>query len=160
MCFVVICVWPRKRLFSRLGEGGGGRGRVLHQIFGSLVQQAKKKIGPIGSKFLWKWGVKRSKINENRGQLDWKSRRKLIQLNNTFWWKIIRNLGPRISGTKCDRDKPIFSAERGISVRFKIPQIAGHHRGTSLPYPSMGVPTSVVKAMLGFALSREITIPM
>ncbi len=23
------------------------------------------------------------------------------------------NLGPSISGTKCDRDKPIFSAERG-----------------------------------------------
>ncbi len=43
---------------------------------------------------------------------------KLIQnaynlLNNTFWWKITLTLGPSISGTKCDRDKPIFSAEKG-----------------------------------------------
>ncbi len=34
-------------------------------------------------------------------------------LNNTFWWKIRPTLRPSISGTKCDRDKPIFSAERG-----------------------------------------------
>ncbi len=34
-------------------------------------------------------------------------------LNNTFWWKITPTLGPSISGTKCDRDKPIFSAEKG-----------------------------------------------
>ncbi len=34
-------------------------------------------------------------------------------LNNTFWRKIRPPLGPNISGTKCDRDKPIFSAERG-----------------------------------------------
>ncbi len=33
-------------------------------------------------------------------------------LNTTFWWKIWPNLGPSISGTKCDRNKPIFSAER------------------------------------------------
>ncbi len=34
-------------------------------------------------------------------------------LNNTFWWKITPTLGPSISGTECDRDKPIFSAEKG-----------------------------------------------
>ncbi len=33
-------------------------------------------------------------------------------LNNTFWWKIKPNLGPSISETKSDRDKPIFTAER------------------------------------------------
>ncbi len=31
---------------------------------------------------------------------------------NTFCWKIRPTLGPSISGTKCDRDKLIFSAER------------------------------------------------
>ncbi len=34
-------------------------------------------------------------------------------LKNTFWWKIEPILGPNISGTKCDRDKPIFFTERG-----------------------------------------------
>ncbi len=34
-------------------------------------------------------------------------------LNNTLWWNIRPTLGPTISGTKCDRDKQIFSAERG-----------------------------------------------
>ncbi len=34
-------------------------------------------------------------------------------LNNTFRWKIRPNLRPSIIGTKCDRDKQIFSAERG-----------------------------------------------
>ncbi len=43
---------------------------------------------------------------------------KLIQnalnlLYNTFWWIKWPNLGPSISGTKYDRDRPIFSAERG-----------------------------------------------
>ncbi len=33
--------------------------------------------------------------------------------NNTFWWKIRPTLGPIISGTKCDRDKPIFCPEGG-----------------------------------------------
>ncbi len=31
----------------------------------------------------------------------------------TFCWKIWPNLGHIISETKCDRDKPIFSAEKG-----------------------------------------------
>ncbi len=30
-----------------------------------------------------------------------------------FGKNIIPSLGPSISGTKCDRDKPILSAERG-----------------------------------------------
>ncbi len=34
-------------------------------------------------------------------------------INNTFCWKLIPHLDPSISGTKCDRDKPVFSAERG-----------------------------------------------
>ncbi len=65
---------------------------------------------------------------KKRGQTDLKSMKKgfiwienqgenlykmLNLLNNTFWWKIRPNLDPSISGTKCDRDKPIFSAERG-----------------------------------------------
>ncbi len=28
--------------------------------------------------------------------------------NNIFWWNILPNLSPSISGTKCDRDKPII----------------------------------------------------
>ncbi len=34
-------------------------------------------------------------------------------LNKALWWKIRPTLGPSISGSKCDRDKPILSAERG-----------------------------------------------
>ncbi len=34
-------------------------------------------------------------------------------LINTFWWKSRTTLGPSISGSKCDKDKPIFFAERG-----------------------------------------------
>ncbi len=76
---------------------------------------------PIGSKVCENEGSKRSKINENGGQLDWKSTRKLVQnasnlLNNTFWWKIRPIIGLSISGTKCYRYKPIFSAERGVQL--------------------------------------------
>ncbi len=35
----------------------------------------------------------------------------LKNLNNTFWWNITPSIS--ISGSKCDRDKPFFSAERG-----------------------------------------------
>ncbi len=31
----------------------------------------------------------------------------------SVWWKNRPTLGPNISGTKCERDKLIFSAERG-----------------------------------------------
>ncbi len=34
-------------------------------------------------------------------------------LNNTFQRKIRTIVGPSISGIECDRDKPIFSSERG-----------------------------------------------
>ncbi len=47
---------------------------------------------------------------ENKGKL---IQNALYLLNNTFWWKIRPTLGHSISGTKCDRDKPIFSAESG-----------------------------------------------
>ncbi len=41
-------------------------------------------------------------------------------LNNTFWWTVRSKLGPSISGTKSDRDKPIVFAEReGQSDRAK-----------------------------------------
>ncbi len=33
--------------------------------------------------------------------------------NDRFWWKNRPTLAQIISGTKCDRDKHIFSAERG-----------------------------------------------
>ncbi len=61
-----------------------------------------------GQKDLKKWkGV----------QKDRKTRRKLVQnaskwSNDRFGWKMWPNLGQIIYGTKCDRDKPIFSAER------------------------------------------------
>ncbi len=54
-----------------------------------------------------------------------------------------------ISGTKCDRQKLIFPAERrGQSVApydmdqigLTITKTGGHHRGTILPCLSMGVP--------------------
>ncbi len=44
------------------------------------------------------------------GKIDTKC---LKSVKNIFWWKIRPTLGPRISGTKCDKDKPILSAERG-----------------------------------------------
>ncbi len=47
---------------------------------------------------------------ENQGENWYKM---LSLLNNTCWWKIRPTLDPSISGTKCDRDKPNFSAERG-----------------------------------------------
>ncbi len=70
-----------------------------------------------------------------RGQKDLKSMKMRVNwienqrenwykiLYNTFWWKIRLTLGPSISGTKCDRDKLIFFAEKGvnqIALRYKI----------------------------------------
>ncbi len=34
-------------------------------------------------------------------------------LNNTFWWNNRSTLGPRISGTKCDRDQLIVCRNMG-----------------------------------------------
>ncbi len=108
----MFLVWSL--LLSMHLEGCG----VLHPIFASQVRHAKKNWTHSDISFCENEGWKRSKIIEKRGQLDWKSRGKLIQsaynlLNNTFWWKIRSILCSCISGTICDRDKPFFSAERG-----------------------------------------------
>ncbi len=75
-------------------------------------------------------------------------------LNYTFWWKMWPILGPNISGTKCDREKAFFSAEResirswwgiteiGIQSDKKNLKNGDHHHGTSIPFPNMGVPPS------------------
>ncbi len=55
----------------------------------------------------WKRGVN---WIENKGENLYKMLKK--QLNNIFWWKIRPTLGPSVSGTKCDIDKPFFSAEK------------------------------------------------
>ncbi len=55
--------------------------------------------------------------------------------------------GPSISGNKYDRDKLIFSAERGGSFQSCVIKYGPnqnlknghHHRRTSIPCPSMGV---------------------
>ncbi len=44
---------------------------------------------------------------ENQGENWYQMHNKL---NNTFWWSIRQTLGRSISGTKCDKDKLIFSA--------------------------------------------------
>ncbi len=64
---------------------GGG---ILHQIFGSPVQHAKKLT--LSDLRFGENEESRFKINEIGGQLDRKLRIKLIQmslnlLNNTFW---------------------------------------------------------------------------
>ncbi len=97
---------------------GGG---YLIKFVGSRVRHTTTKLDPIRSKFLLKWGVNRSKINEKGSQLVRKLRRNLIQnakkklLNNTFWWKFRPTLGPSISETKCERDKPIFLQKEGVN---------------------------------------------
>ncbi len=67
----------------------------------------------------------------------------IIIIQYTFWWKIRPSLGPSIAGTKCDRDKLIFSAARRCQSncdenKIKIQsdrksQNWDHHRRTSLP---------------------------
>ncbi len=62
-------------------------------------------------------GWKRSNNNEKVGQQVRKSRSKLVQIalkvsNDRVLWRNRPTLGQIISGTKCDKDKPIFSAER------------------------------------------------
>ncbi len=55
-----------------------GGGVVLHQIFGKRVQHAIKNWTKSDRRFCKNERSKRSKINEKGGQLDQKSRRKLI----------------------------------------------------------------------------------
>ncbi len=53
-------------------------------------------------------GSTRSKTKEKSGQ------NASQRSNDRFLWKSKPNVGQIISGTKCDKDKPIFfSAERG-----------------------------------------------
>ncbi len=99
------------------GWGGGGQG-YFSKFSVARVQHMIQKWTQSDLQFSKNEASIRSKINDNRGQLDQKSRRKFIQnawrlLNNVFCWKNRPTLRPSISGTKCDRDKPIFSAERG-----------------------------------------------
>ncbi len=65
-------------------------------------------------------GQKDLRTVKKGGQQDRKSRRKLMQnalkwSNDRFLWKIKPSLGQIISGTKYDRDNPIFSVERGVN---------------------------------------------
>ncbi len=108
--FMIVSSW-----FNSQGGGGGYFTKSLVARFNTW-----NKLDPIWSKVCENEVPKRSKINEKGSQLDWKSRRKLIQnnqnlLNNTFWWKIRPTLGHSISWTKCDRNKPIFCRKRGSS---------------------------------------------
>ncbi len=62
---------------------------VLHQIFGTMVQHAKKTWTQSDKRFCENEGSNRFKINEKGGHFDRKYRRKFIQnaqnmLNNTF----------------------------------------------------------------------------
>ncbi len=58
---------------------GVGRGGVLHQIFGTWVQHAKKTWTQSDIRFCENEGSNRFKINEKGGHLDRKYRRKFIQ---------------------------------------------------------------------------------
>ncbi len=65
---------------------------------------------------------KRSNYNEKGGQQDRKFRRKFVQIasrvsNDRLLWKHRPTLGQIISGTKCDRDKPIFFCRKSGSIR-------------------------------------------
>ncbi len=96
------CAWVK-----RPGVGG-----VLPQMFGREVWHTIKKWTQLDLTFCKNEGSIRSKTNEKGGQLDRKWRQKFIQ-NGKNWCKILKPLCPHISGTKCDRHKLIFSAERG-----------------------------------------------
>ncbi len=96
---------------------------TTNHIFGTSVQHVKK-MDPIGSKILWKWGVKKIENQWKRGTIRSKIMGKLIQnalnlLNNTFWWNVRPTFGPSISGW----DKPIFLQKEGVNrivLMYKI----------------------------------------
>ncbi len=121
--------WWRQNLVREVVVGESRGGGVLHKYFGSWVQHADKIWTQSDLRFCENEGSKRYKINEKGRQLDWKSRRKLIQnvsnlLTSTFWWKNSSTLGPSISGTKYDRNKLIFFCrKRGVNrivLRYKV----------------------------------------
>ncbi len=89
-------------------------------------------------------------------------RNALKLLNNTFWWKIRPTLGLNISGTKCDRDKLIFSAEKGGQSdceeaynRYPIGSKLFKNR-SSLPCPNMGVPTTRLNETSYHVYTRDV----
>ncbi len=158
---LVVC----KRPYSLLSTLISYLRQAIHNIY--VLQQAKLywtlllSLSPGGGqsdlRFCENEGSNRFKINEKWGQLDRKSRRNFIQmlynlLKNTFWWNIRPNLGPSISGTKCDREKLIFFLQNeGVNlivlrykidpIRLKTPKTGGDHRWISLPCPCIGVST-------------------
>ncbi len=91
------------------GEGSGCGGTSSNcRYLGSACQ---KILTQLDLRFCENEGSKRFKINEKKGKLDRKFRENLYKMLQ-IRWKIRQTLGLSISGTKCDRDKPIFSAER------------------------------------------------
>ncbi len=108
--------WSNNILPSLRYLDGGRGGTLLNFRWGGPT--CDEKMDPMGSKVFCKnEGSKRSNNNEEGGQQDRKSRRKLVQIatkvsNDRFLWKNRPALGQIIFGTKCDRDKPIFSTER------------------------------------------------
>ncbi len=57
------------------------------------------------------------KIHNGINWIEIQGENALNLLNDRFWWNVRPDLGPLIYGTKCDRDKPSFSAKRGRSIR-------------------------------------------
>ncbi len=64
---------PSQHITPSFQWGGRGKG-VLHQIFGTQVQHANKIWTQSDLRFCKNEWSKRFKINEKRGQLDWKLR--------------------------------------------------------------------------------------
>ncbi len=84
-------------------------------------------------------------------------------LNNMFWRKLRPNLGPSISGTKCDRDKPIIFAEKGgkqdrdepykghpVELKMSKTRVITTEAREPSIMSSMGVPTWGVRLSLSF----------
>ncbi len=81
-------------------------------------------------------------------------------LNNIFWWNIRPTLGPRISGSGCDRDKQIIFCRKRVSIRSWLNRIENlknwaHHHGTSLPCPNMGISSPGSPRCVGNILVRD-----
>ncbi len=93
-----------------------------------------------------------------------------IENQGENWWKNKPNLGPSISGTKCDRDKPIlFRHEEGGQsdwleaynrdlIGSKFSKDGGHHRGTSLPYRGVPPPLPGITIHPSFVNKLEVLL--